>query len=182
MMLAFPKLSKREKRVAAISAALLACIFFDRVVFNPVMKRLEKLNGEILIQEKKLVKSTRILSQEDLIIDEYGKYTQDIEQERSNEEEISTLLSTIEKMANDSFVSLVDMKPSNVESWDFYKKYVIRIEAEAKIDYLADFIYQLEKSPWLLRVAELRLSPKKKESSVLRIYLTITQVLLFNAT
>lgn len=177
-MLSISKLSKRERRIALISALLLAVIFFDRMVFSPVMKKLDKLNGEIAIQEKKLVKSMRILSQEEQIRDEYGKYTQDIKQDRSNEEAIAVFLSSVEKMANDSFVSLVDMKPSSVESEDFYNKYTVRIEAKADIGYLADFIYQLEKSSWLFRVSELRLVPKKRESSVLRISITITQILL----
>jgi len=177
-MLALPKLSKREKQIGFISLALVLCIFFDKVVFSPVKERLKNLNSQILVQEKKLVKSRRILSQEDLIIDEYEKYTQNIRQDSSNEEEIASLLSVIEKIANDSFVSIVDMKPSNVENFKFYNKYVVRIEAEAKIGYLADLIYQLEKSPLLLRVTELRLSPKQKEFSVLRIYITIVQALL----
>ncbi|MCK4912714.1 MAG: type 4a pilus biogenesis protein PilO [Candidatus Omnitrophica bacterium] len=177
-MLALPKLSRREKQIGFISLVLVVSIFFDKVIFSPVKERLKNLNGQIVVQEKKLAKSRRILSQDDLILKEYEKYAQGIKQDNSNEEEVASLLSIIEKMANDSFVSVVDMKPSNVESHKFYKKYVIRIEAEAKIGYLADLIYQLEKSPQLLRVTELRLFPKKKESSALRIYMTITQVLL----
>jgi len=180
-MLALPKLSKREKQIGFISLVLVTFIFFDKVVFGPVRSRLKNLNGQIVIQAKKLAKSRIILFQEDLIIEEYEKYAQDIKQINSNEEEIAALLSVIERMANDSFVSIVDMKPSSTEINKFYKKYVVRIEAEAKIGYLADLIYQLEKSPRLLRVTELRLSPKKKDSSALRIYITIVQVLLSEA-
>lgn len=81
-------------------------------------------------------------------------------------------------MAKNSSVSLIDVKPSAVEKTEFYKKYTIKIEAEAKVGHLADFIYQLEKSPQLLRVAEFRLSPKKRESSVLKIYMVVTEILI----
>jgi len=177
-VLTLPKLSKREKQIGFISLALVAIILFDKVVFSPVKDRLKDLKGQIVIQEKKLIKSRRILSQADLIVKEYERYAKDIKQNNSNEEEIAALLSVIERMANDSSVSIVDIKPSNVESHEFYKRYVIKVEAEAKIGYLADLIYQLEKSPLLLRVTELRLSPKQKESVTLRIYMTIVQVLL----
>lgn len=177
-MLFLSRLSKRERYIVYISVAILACVFLDKVVFRPVLRKLEDLNRQILIQGKKLEKSMHILLQENSITGEYEKYAQHINQERSDEEEIGVLLSSIEKMAKKASVFLVDMKPSPVESWEFYKKYTIKIEAEAKISYLADFIYQLGKSPQLLRVAELRLSPKKKESSVLKIYMTVTQILI----
>ena len=177
-MLFLSRLSKRERYVAYISVAIIACVFLDKVVFRPVINRLENLNSQILIQGKKLEKSMHILRQEDSITGEYEKYAQHINQERSDEEEIGELLSSIEKLAKKASVFLVDMKPSPVESWEFYKKYTVKIEAEAKISYLADFIYQLEKSPQSLRVAELRLSPKKKEFSNLKIYMTVTQILI----
>jgi len=172
------RLSKRERRIAYISIAIIVCIFFDKVVFSPVMNKLGSLNGEILIQEKKLEKSMHILLQEDSITSEYKKFAQHIKQEQSDEETIATLLSSIEKMANNASVFLVDMKPTPVEKSEFYKKYTVKIEAETEISHLADFIYQLEESAQLLRVSEFRLSPKKKESPVLKIYMAVTEVLI----
>ena len=172
------RLTKREKYITYISITIVACVFFDRIVFAPVMNKLESLNAEILIQEKKLQKLRNILLQEDLITGEYKKYAQHIKQEGSDEEAIAILLSNIEKMAKNSSVSIIDMKPAPVEKLEFYKRYTIGVEVEAKIDNLSDFIYQLEKTPQLLRVAEFRLSPKKKETAVLRIHMVVTEILI----
>ena len=177
-MLFFSRLSKREKFIAIISVVLIAGVFLDKIVFAPVINKFESLNEQILIQEKKLKKTMRILLQEELITDEYEKYVRHIKQERSNEEEVAVLLKDIEEIANDSSVFIVDMKPSPVKNWESYKKYTIKIEAEATVGYLADFIYRLEKTPRLLRVVELRLSPKKNEFSILRIRMAITQILV----
>ena len=171
------RLSKRERRAVYISIALIVCVFFDKVVFRPVTHKLESSNGEIFIQEKKLEKSMQILAEEDSLTSEYKKFTQNIKQTQSDEETIATLLGSIEKMASSVSVLLVDMKPSVVEKSEFYKKYSVKIEVDAKMNNLVDFIYQLENSPQLLRVAEFRAAPQKKEF-VLKVYLTITEILI----
>jgi Tfp pilus assembly protein PilO len=118
-----------------------------------------------------------ILSQEAAISSEYKKFAQSIKQEQSDEEATASLLSGIEKMAGSVSVFILDMKPNSVEKSEFYKKYSVKIEAEAKISNLTDFIYQLENSPKLLRVSDFRLTPQKKET-VLKVNMTVTEVLI----
>ena len=171
------RLSKKEKRLFYITVIIVACVFFDRVVFRPVMSKLESFNGKISLEEKKLEKSMLILQEEDVINSEYKKIAQNIKQVQSDEETIAVLLSSLEKMANSVSVFILDIKPNPVEKYDFYKKYSVKIEAEAKISNLIDFIYQLENSPKLLRVSDFRLTPQKKET-VLKINMTVTEVLI----
>ena len=173
----FSRLSNKEKRLFYITVTVVACVFLVNLVFKPVMDKLESFNGKISYEEKKLEKSMHILAQESSISSEYKKFAQSIKQEQSDEEAIAILLSGIEKMANSVSVFILDMKPNVVEKSEFYKKYSVKIEAEAKISNLADFIYQLENSPKLLRVSDFRLTPQKKET-VLKINMTVTEVLI----
>ncbi|MFA6358163.1 MAG: type 4a pilus biogenesis protein PilO [Candidatus Omnitrophota bacterium] len=171
------RLSNKEKRLFYITVAIIALVFFDRVVFRPVMNKLESFNGKINLEEKKLEKSMLILQEEAVIASEYKKIAQNIKQEQSDEETTATLLSNLEKMANSVSVFISDMKPNLVEKFDFYKKYSVKIEAEAKISNLADFIYQLENSPKLFRISDFRLTSQKKEA-ILKVNMTVTQVLI----
>ncbi|MFA6129367.1 MAG: type 4a pilus biogenesis protein PilO [Candidatus Omnitrophota bacterium] len=171
------RLSKKERRLFYIAVTVVAVVFLDRVVFRPVLNKLESFNGKISLEEKKLEKSLLILGQESAITQEYKKFAQSIKQEQSDEETIASLLSSIEKMAKSVSVFILDMKPAPVEKAEFYKKYAVKIEAEAKISNLTDFIYQLENSPNLLRVADFRITPQKKET-VLKINMTVTEVLI----
>jgi Tfp pilus assembly protein PilO len=171
------RLSKKEKRLFYITVAIVSIVFLDRVVFKPVINKLESFNGKISVEEKKLEKSMLILAQEQAITSEYKKFAENIKQEQSDEEAIAILLSYLEKMANSVSVFILDMKPAPVEKSEFYKKYAVKIEAEAKISNLTDFIYQLENSPKLLRVSDFRLTPQKKET-VLKINMTVTEVLI----
>ncbi len=171
------RLSKKEKRLFYITVAVISIVFLERVVFKPVINKLESFNGKISLEEKKLEKSMLILAQEQTINSEYKKFAQNIKQEQSEEEAIAGLLSSIEKMAKSVSVFILDMKPGTVEKSEFYKKYSVKVEVEAKINNLSDFIYQLENSPKLLRVSDFRLTPQKKET-VLKVSMTITEVLI----
>ena len=171
------RLSKKEKRLFYITVAIVAVVFLERVVFKPVINKLESFNGKISLEEKKLEKSMLILAQEQAINSEYKKFAQSIKQEQSEEEVIASLLSSIEKMANSVSVFILDMKPGTVEKSEFYKKYSVKVEVEAKINNLSDFIYQIENSPKLLRVSDFRLTPQKKET-VLKVSMTVTEVLI----
>lgn len=171
------RLSKKEKRLFYITVTIIACVFLDRIVFRPVMNKLESFNGKISLEEKKLEKSMHILAQEPVITSEYKKFAQSIKQDQSDEETIASLLSSIEKMAGSVSVFILDMKPNPVDKSEFYKKFSVKIEVEAKISNLTDFIYQLENSPRLLRVSDFRLTPQKKET-VLKINMTVTEVLI----
>jgi len=171
------RLSKKERRLFYIAVTVVAVVFLDRAVFRPVLNKLESFNGKISVEEKKLGKSMLILAQEAAITEEYKKFAQSIKQEQSDEETIASLLSSIEKMAKSVSVFILDMKPAVVEKAEFYKKYAVKIEAEAKISNLTDFMYQLENSSSLLRVSEFRLTPQKKET-ILKINMTVTEVLI----
>ena len=172
------RLSKRERYILYITVVVIVSILFDKVVLSPITERLNKLNGEIFIQEKKLEKSLRILAQEELITSEYKEYTQFIRQSRSDKEEIAELLSEIEKIASKTPISLADIKPGKIEKVGHYRKYTVKIETESEMDHLANFIYQLELSPRLLRVKDFYLTPKKKGSPVLKVRMTITETLI----
>jgi len=174
----FLKLSKRELYVFYASALVIAVVFFDKIVINPLMDRIEKLNKEIFIQEKRLQQSMCLLSREESIISEHKKYTEHVKQVTSDGEEKSRLLAEIEKTARKASVLLKDVKLSLKEGNGPYNKYTVEIETESKIAYLVDFIYLLEKSPQLLRVGSFYLTPIKDKSPILRAQMTITETLI----
>jgi Tfp pilus assembly protein PilO len=170
------KLSKRERYIALVSIGIILFLFVDKFVISQVVNKLAVLNEEIVILENKLEKSKNLLYQEDLIASEYEKYTGKIKKQKSDEETVVKLLSSIEKVANNTSIYLVDIKPALPVTEGFFTKYTIRIEAEAEISRLIDFIYQLEKTSELFRISEIRLSPTKTASTILKIFIIVTQV------
>ncbi len=170
------KLSKRERYAALISIGIVLFLIIDKLVISQIINKLRTLNEEILVLENKLEKSRNIVYQEETIISEYEKYIQNIKKHKSDEEAIVSLLSEIEKIANETSVRIVDMKPSPAKTQDFFTKYTIIIEAEAEMSCMIDFTYKLEKTNELFRISEFRISPARETSSVMKVYMVVTQV------
>jgi len=174
MRFIFSGLSKRERHILYIVIVVITAAFFDRVVLRQIMNRLNKLNREILTYQRRLQHFLYVSSQEKEIIKEHERYTQHVKQSYSDGEEKSQLLSEIEKLARKSSVFLADIKPGSVTKFGSYKEYTVEIETESEISSLVDFIYQLERSPRLLRVKSFRITPKKKDSATLKAWMTVT--------
>ncbi len=174
----FSKLSKREKYILYISIIIVASVFIDRVMISPVMRVLNNLSEEISVHEKKLERSMRIWNEGDSIRSEYERNMLSLKKILSDEEEIAGLSSEIEKLGRKTAVLIKNIKPLPIEEGTLYTQYKINIEAEAEMPFLMDFIYQLEKSPQLLKVNRFSLTPKNKQSAALKVNLLVTKVLI----
>ena len=174
----FSRISQREKYILYLSIVVLGFVFIDRIIFSPIMKVLNNLDKQTLVQEGELEKSVRILNNEDSITAEYNKNVQSLKKSSSNDEEIAALSSEIEELARKTSVLIKNIKPLSVEEMGLYTKYKIDVEAETEMSYLMDFIYQLEKSPQLVKVDKISLSPQKKNSPVLKAFLVISKSLI----
>ena len=157
---------------------VIVVVFIDRVVFQAVMGRMNELNNAISVQERKMKKALGILAMEDSIVEEYAKCIKGVGRKHSEEEEKAKLLKEIEMLARSSSVSLKNIKPESIKKIGPYEEYTIKVEVEAKINYLVDFIYKLERSPCLLRIDDFQVKTKDKKSPILRGQMTITEILI----
>jgi Tfp pilus assembly protein PilO len=89
-----------------------------------------------------------------------------------------SLLKEIESFANKSSVYLVDMKPAGLKPSDSSKKYLISLNCEAQMEQLSDFMYNIENSNKLLTIEKYQISPKSKESSVVRCSMSIAKIIM----
>jgi len=174
----FSRISKREKYILYASIVVVLFVLIDRAVLSPVTRVLGSLDKQISAQEGEMEKSVRILNSEDSIVAEYRKTAQNLKKTSSNEEEISVLSSEIEELARKTSVLIKNIKPLSLEESDLYVKYKIDVEAESEMPYLMDFMYQLEKSPQLIKVDKITLSPQKKNSPVLKASFVVSKSLI----
>lgn len=174
----FFRLSRRNKFISYIVIVVMAGFLLNKVLLRPVMKRLDMINEDIVLQERKLENSLSLLLKEDLLAKRYEEITGSVAQGKSDDEETACLLSEIEKLAKECSVFISDIKSIPVENIESYRKYTVTIEAESEIPYLVDFLYRLEKSSRMLRVRNFSLTSKEKESGILKGQITITQILI----
>ncbi len=172
------KLSKRERLFLYTVIFFVSFAFLDRLVIRPVESKFKQLNDEILIQRKLLGKNLRNLAQKEAVLREYKKFETYSKTSSSDEEEMAKFLREIERYASRCAVYIVDIKPQPVMNIDFYKKCVVEIEAEAGMEALIKFIYQIESSNKLLKVERLQLTSAKTTPSTIKANAVITKTLI----
>ncbi len=167
------KLGKREKYIVYVTVLIVGAFLFDKLVLSSFLEKLNNMDATINQKERELGNALQLIAQKEIIESEYEKYTKGIKQKLSNEKETAQLLSEIEKIAKETEVSLTRMKPSQVKEEEFYKEYIVQVEAEAVISNLIDLIYKLERTSRLIRVREIRLVPEQKNSTMLKMDMVI---------
>ena len=150
-------------------------------VVSPIILKFEMLNKTIQIKEIKLRKDLKIIEEKGNIESEYAKHSKELRQRKTDEEEVTSLLSNIESVAQSIPISITDMKPRAIKKIDFHKRLAVDIEIEADMDEVTKFIYNLQNGPNLLKIERLRIktsSSRRKTPSKLKGYLLVTKILI----
>lgn len=169
--------SKKERIGLMAAGIIVSLAFLDRLIINPINRRIQLINQEIKISEKHLRMGLRNLNQKEAVASEYTKYGQYFKGAGSGEEITAAILSEIESLARRANMSLLDLKPQPSKDKGFYREYSVEVEAEGTMDSLVSFIYQLNASTQLLRAEKLRFNLKSKDSPIIKAFILITRAL-----
>lgn len=173
------KLTSRERKILYVVVGLLFLVLGYHGVWSPLKNKFSDLDDEVFSLELRLRKAKVYLRQKGEIFEESKKYP-NLEQmdARSDEEEISSLMNFIAETARRAGVSLPDLKPQQVKSDKMTKQYIVEISAESELSKLIEFTYELQNSPELLKVEQVKTAPREGKSPVLRSSLVVSRVVV----
>ena len=174
----FSRLSKRESALVYATAIIIVFVSVDRLVYHPIANRFNELDQEILLKENQLKRNLRNLAARETVFNAYSAYAAYGLTAGSDEEEIAGLLNEIEGLARKSGPSLVNVKPKPATRTDFGKQYPVEVELETEMAPLIKFIHGLHSSKHLLRVKQLRLMPKGRRTTQIKVYLLINKTVI----
>lgn len=174
----FSKLSQREKFFSMASAAVLLILLVDLLVVRPLYDSYVSLEVQTVEAEKRLEQNIINITMKGDIDKRFEEYRKFIRKPAPKGEEEAMMLSEIEKTARANEVLLLDIKPQDEKSQDFYKQYAVDIDAEAEMGRLIQFLYQLETSSQIMRVVKAKLGLKNKESHIIKAKLTVTKTVM----
>jgi len=173
------RLSKREKVVVYIAASIFSITLIDRIIFSPLISRTKDLDKRIDAQERLIKKNTHIINQKRVIDKENEIYSTYSVRAASEEEEIASLLKTIENFASESEAQIIDIKPRKTTSeGEMTKKYIVDLNCEAPIEKIITFMRRVDSSNLLLRIERFNVIPKSKGSSLLRFNISISKTVV----
>jgi Tfp pilus assembly protein PilO len=174
----YKKRTKRERAILLGASALILVLFVDRLILGPVVRKVAALESQIRDEETAVKKSMLVLVQKEKIIKE-GKEFMSFSVEASNpEEEMTTLLKEIEKIAESAGVTLSYVKPGTLKEEKGIKKYIANLECESQMEPIAAFFHSIESSNRLLKVEKFEIQPKNRESSIARCVMTVSRTVL----
>ncbi len=173
----FSRLSKNEKKLFYLAVLFVSLVLFDVLIISPIFSKMKFLDKEIRDKSFGIKKYSHILSQKDRISAERDKYNSFAASMKSEDEEITVLLKEIETMAEKSSVYLVDMKPVESKGTGEQNKYLVNINCEAQMEPLVTFMYSIENSTRLLTIDRYEISPKSKESSIVKCSMSISKII-----
>lgn len=159
-------LSPREKLIAYISAAAIFLGTVNSFIIEPVVARNTMLNNEIKLARLKLKKYSMLLKKEEYIKNRYSKFNLNLPVSGRQEDRLVNVLSELEKIAQNSAIQIVDMRPQTSEGAGKYKEIMVDLKAEAAMEAYTKFIYDIENSQLILRVKKLQLNAKTNSSTL----------------
>ena len=162
------KMAKREKLLVQITAAIVMVAVLYTFIIEPLISANNSIDREIMTGERRLSKNLRVLKNEDAIKSEYAKHEGLIQPAASDEEEIASMLGAIESLARVNKIDISNIRPDQVKVFEHYKEFAFELVAQAEIEMLVKFMYDLQNSGNLLRVRRLSLSPSPSKKNALR--------------
>ena len=171
-------LSKREMLILAVCLLVVLIGGGLKFAYQPLSAYNEKLQGKVLVSEKRLKNYSRLLHMEPAVNKEYEMYASYFEQKLSDAQEMAGILSEIESAANQAGLRIEDIKPERVKKVDFYNNFSATLTLEGNLETILRFLYTLQNIPHLFRIAEIRLEPYSiREAQLLRCYVLLNKTL-----
>lgn len=171
-------ISKREKTIFTITILAISLSIIYSFVIEPLYKEYTRLNQEINIKQARLAKNLRLVKEKDIVREEFKKYSHQLKTRGSDEEEMASVLSEIEKIGKSTGIYLSDVKPQKIKDMDFYKIMLVEIRFQATMQTLSKFIYELQNSTFLLKASRLQVNSKGGGSTLLEGVIQISKISL----
>lgn len=174
----FSNLTKREKKLFYLTMFLIFVWITYNFVIKPIIVKWKELDDKIEEKSRELEKNIRMIDRKERIEHEYKNYASAVKMGGSEEEEMAKFLTEIESLASSSSVHIIEIKPRPSKKIQFYKKYLIELDAEGNINQLSKFIYDIQNSSQLLKVDKFSLGTKGAGTNLLKCRLLVSKILI----
>ncbi|MDD4899801.1 MAG: hypothetical protein PHG68_04315 [Candidatus Omnitrophica bacterium] len=173
------QLKKGQKTIIYAVAAVLAVFLIERLFFAGLRAKIRNLNQQIKLEEANLKISMSMRKQKDKILSENNRYKTylEITESTSEREIISKFLREVEKIADDSGISVINLSPENqIDKLKNCKKYNADLRAEGPGDKIFNFLNKIQSSNLLVEVDRFSIVSKDEQADSLRLETIISIV------
>jgi hypothetical protein len=170
--------SKKDKLLLYAAVIIVSLLLFDWLVIRTFSGLIAGLDKQIQDKEARIKTDLKILSQKQRIEIQRANYGSYLGLGTTDNEEFTLILKEVETLANKAGINLVDMKPGGVKEFGASKKYQITLNCEGPMEKIVEFMYEIETAKKLFTVEKYELTPKSKDTALVKCAMTISNLVL----
>ena len=173
------QLSKREQIIFGICLTLAGVYVLVNGVVKPFRERISGIDGMIERKEREYNKDMRLIQKAKVARKRNRSALSQFEQTKSSEQVMATILSDIEKVAQDLKLQISDLKPKRVKEGEFFNHFSVSLTLNSEFSKILHFIYKLQNQPYEFNIEEAKFDRgARTRAQVVRTNLTLKKVLV----
>ena len=170
--------SEKEKKLFLFVIFLLVIYGGYSGVYMRFSRQSGLLDKKTMAATKKLNKNLWHIAKAKNFERRYNDILDSFKQNKSDEKEMSLILTELQDVAGKIEVRIADMKPRKVRKVDFYNLFAVSLSIEGSMTDVMQYIYLLQNPPHSLRVNEFSISKKSVRSNILRCKVELSRLLI----
>jgi len=164
------ELTKNERTLVSVIVILLFVFMFNSLIIVPLRENLNKTNEDIERLWVSFRKYTGLEKEKSSITSAYRQIERYLGFKGTDDEKMTLILSRIEAEARKAGLTIIDMKPdaSKAKVKSATSVFRVRLNAEAEMPKIFNFIYNLENADIFLKVDRINVSVKNEETGIMK--------------
>jgi len=172
------KISKRERILIVMGAAVLLVVASDRLVFSPWSHYIKKVRHEITETEIRVVQAKKLFERKAATYQEGEAYRAFLKLGQTPELEMAALLREIEELSQQADVSLQEVKPLQADKTEDYEEYGVEVYFESEFPQMLEFLEKVESSAFVFVIEKASVIRKDAESGILKGFVRIKRLVM----
>lgn len=173
------RLSGRERYILAVCAVFML-FYIGRNIWTAFNMKQRQRQLEISKAESVIRKYRHTLERNGEVRAKYSAYAARLRQQRSDEEEMSVFLSTIDAEARTGGLYVSDLKPRRIKNNGFYSEFSAGLSLSGEWVPVMQFLQVLQQSPHFLKIVELQIEKDTRPQGALRCRLVLSRILFMS--
>lgn len=168
------QLNKKEKILTIVVVILVVIFMFNRMIISPLREKLSTAEQDIKRAQLLVRKYFELDQKKDSLLKENKKIARYLSLKGSDDERMTVILSRIESEARKAGMVIIDMKPDTAQRLKSLPVvYRIQLNAEADMEKIFNFVYNMESADILFKFDKFNLSIKDETTGIIKIEATI---------
>ncbi len=168
------QLNKIEKILTAVIVILVIIFIFNQIIISPLQEKLSGAEQDIMRAQLLVRKYFELEQRKEGLLKENKRIERYLSLKGSDDEKMTIVLSRIEAEARKAGLVIIDMKPDTAQRLKSVPVvYRIQLNAEAEMEKIFNFVYNMENAGILFKFDKLNLSIKDETTGIIKIEATI---------